>query len=1284
MQYLSLGDEVLNSAITDEPIVLKPNLHKPKAWVDWFEDAWENLFKTIYGVQLRLKIGEDQFEYSSDFIVCRNTNRILNTIPTLSTEKNLKMCFIGDLFGGTTVLGMAGLVPDLACIVSFQNETDNTRLRMNMNHFLNIASQQLSEKEKDHKYLNTHVIIEPQNFDEYEKENVKTKILQGPCSLHNRLPWEFMKWCPENFIFDVIQFEVPWNLNVQKQMLALKEKMDKRSKEENFNMTFKSFEDDLKFYEHEASHFDTFKNIDSFFLCDMQKRHIRSKFIVVNIRGRLSAEDWERLHNSGSLLTRQYKVRYQIEQFPNERIERLRYNYETKEFEKIIEKLDLEGKTPMREAKDKNGGIRGQIMVVILEESGSGSFHDLESTCTHVPYKELYEKWYGTYMNTRDSAKRGLFVDKGTHELLCKRIQKGPSKVRIFSEGVRGRSNIDNKNDFTVIPARKRRIEVQIEDLKSLLHECKVFVQELKSGISIPPQRYKTMMHFISHGEYAYKYNDCCISQADKTDTEERKQFGEELIHQKTLLFHEVHHIMKAIEKHCHWEMEAVVKHPDKYEPLDVVPRKRKLLAVVPHTYKRSQTVSNMKDSIVNKKQIGCMMNSIPQSSIESKPITIGGNAYCYDADYNSDDYYEDIFEFDDDNSPRGRDDDEYVDREDQFQNAYEDRYAKNQNAKSQRQGWGQGGSSAARDKRGNGNTDTRGGNYSDPSDDKGYGGTVFERPTKTAPVKDSQGFEKVRHKNGRAEAIDRAAFEKAKEDFKKSQDGYWFEKIRNMGFKPKDVPGFGDGCSWEQLFKNACDEMAKREKSDPDFYYTHQLTEMGIDPQQIHIWRTQHVNLKEKFFRLKEKEYKEFEEEKIKKKEEEKEKKRLAEKEALLAVNTPESEEYYKNLCIEYGVALNSDEYKDMKNFKEIYLMVAKKHQMIIIPYNPKKNSKKHDENTTSHHEPEEIRPEPQNWVTGPRENMWSKGKGNTHEKKPESGVLPKEHESELPTKRTHNHGPKSHGVEDKPKEKLTYNFIDYGDRHEDKDFISFINHFKEVMKTQKEDPYSAWRKYKEEKKYQNSVKSAQNKSFDEHEVRAPDFVAECKWFARFDDFVYNNLDKFEFKTKQDAFDTFIKYAEIDRTLQLWELDGETIVRRTYVEGKHGWKIIDLINKIRHDEKFQNWARYFDRDAFLPCGLKWYENVEDFFGYNFEYFEFDNADDARDFAGNIGWRCTEELWPGGEVDFMVTASGITRGHAEYIAGYIEHVLFYDKKFQQKLKRKWGDKYKEPEKIENQ
>jgi hypothetical protein len=41
-------------------------------------------------------------------------------------------------------------------------------------------------------------------------------------------------------------------------------------------------------------------------------------------------------------------------------------------------------------------------------------------------------------------------------------------------------------------------------------------------------------------------------------------------------------------------------------------------------------------------------------------------------------------------------------------------------------------------------------------------------------------------------------------------------------------------------------------------------------------------------------------------------------------------NDEAYKNLCIEYGVALNSDEYKDMKNFKEIYLMVAKKHQKI------------------------------------------------------------------------------------------------------------------------------------------------------------------------------------------------------------------------------------------------------------------------------------------------------------------------------------------------------------------
>jgi len=1314
MQFLSLYNTVPNTISSDKTIILKPNIHKPRAFAEWFETAWENLFKTIYGVTLRLKLGEDQFEYASDFIVCVNTNRILTT---LLRKNNLKMCFFGDFYGGTAVLGLAELVPDVACIVSFQNETDKNRLRMNMGIFFDIASEYFQQKQIEHKYKNTRVILEPESFAEYNSEDTKRKTLQGPCSLHNRLPWEFMKWCPENFIFDVIHFEVPWNLHVQEDMLALKEKMEKRTQEENFNMPFEPFENDLKFFENEASHFDTLKNMDSFFLRDMEKRNITSNFIVVNIRGELTALEWNRLHDSGSLLTKKYQVRFQIEQFPNERIERLKYNPETKEFDRLIEKLDLPGNKPMQEAKDVNGGIRGKIMVVIFQKSDSGKFYDLDSTCTKIPYKGLYEKWYGTYMNTRDSAKHGLFVDKRTHEPLCERIKRGPSKVRIFTEDGTGHSNVLNLPDeyCTKIPARKRRIQVQIEDLELLLRECKLFVKEIKSGISIPPERLKRIMKYIAHGEYSYKYNDCCISQAEVKDTAERKKFGHDLILRKTELYHEVHHIMRAIEKHCHWEMEAVVKHPDKYEPLPVVP----------DAYKREHRISNMKYSINNQKKIGRTMNSIQQFSIESKPMTLGGSAHCYDEDYDSEDDWDDIFGNDEDPLDDLDQQDQALDWQERFQNEFDDKQNAIEQSKNDRRDWEGGHDSRTSSKgtsKNRGSTDKSELYDFDPSSGNGDSGPVG--PLRHPPKPDAQGMTEVRHKNGRGETSDRVYRELRKREFLRSSEGHYWQLIRNLGFHPSDLPGF-DTLSFEELYAVACDEMKRREKTDPQFYYSHMLQEIGINPRIIHEWAVEKRDLKQLYLDFKKQELKEFREEENKKKKEEQTNRKQSQQDANWAIQNEESESYYKKECEIHGVSFDLDEYKG-KSYKEIYLMWAKANQFIAKPYNPnqtpessetvssrkQKQKQDKDNKSNSHHEPQEIGPLQPTWATTKKESVWSGGKGKAHESGPKSVVFPHENERERPIEETRGHGQKSRVFRDQSTGRSNYipSYIPYYDRHQDKDFLSFMKKLKEDWKAQEENPKAAWHDYVERKKKEDRVQSASEDrlrgrdtrpepaydrtqpsyqrdkrpetALQEPEVDKPENVADCKWYDNFAEFVKRNIEIFGFTTSQIAManKVFIRPINIRDTVELFYFDKEYGLQNCDLDSVHRDRIIALIERIQKIKIFKKYARsILGKKPDIVAGCTWYDGFEEFVINNLDKFGFSTANEAlENFVDPMELRETTQLYNFDE-EYDFNLCDIPPDQESRISSLILQII-NDREFQRyaRFERK---QYKTPEEI---
>jgi hypothetical protein len=513
--------------------------------------------------------------------------------------------------------------------------------------------------------------------------------------------------------------------------------------------------------------------------------------------------------------------------------------------------------------------------------------------------------------------------------------------------------------------------------------------------------------------------------------------------------------------------------------------------------------------------------------------------------------------------------------------------------------------------------------------------------------------------------------------------------------------------------------------------YYSHQLRELGYTEKQIRSWINNDEDLRKIYFFLKDEEYKKIHDEKNKEKEEEMRAKRRAEQQALSNTDTPESEDYYKALCIENNVDFDIEEYKGL-TFKAIYVKVANQYNFVVKPYKPVKTKKSNPNNTeesTSHQAPVEIKPEQPKCSTEQKRNAWADGKGKTHENNGNSRVIKPKHQDVDPTKNTHNNGPKSGVVEDN-REGESRKLI--GDNKDDnfnyekmcqqKLYSDFIILFKQKIDDQNDNPINAWNEYKKErqKRLEDHVHSAPERNKDASKARIPDFVAGCKWYNYFDQFVIENFEEFAFASKNDAYEYFTKRVKIQRTTELWKFDGEQIIKDANLTEKdllqvHLDDIVDLLNRIRNDRKFQDWAKSCIKEYRTPdilkkerdkrnvikeekerydlkegdklqSGLIWYQYVEDFFGYNFRYFRFENEREARTFAYNCEWHDTQMLWPGDEEEWMQTAGRITPEHAYFIADILDNDLFKNEKFQLNVKtyvtKFYGEEqYKKLEKI---
>jgi hypothetical protein len=1302
MKRLSSVDRVHDNRNNGKTVILQPNIHKPLAFCEWKAKAFENLFETIYGVKINLEIGEDQFE-SSDFIVDRNINIILNRLLTKKKyERPLQVCVIGGIFGGTAILNLAQLKPGHLFVVTWHNEDDNNRLAKNVNCFFDTVSEHFKKKETDHPYLNAQIDREPESFEQYESKDNKERILEGVCSLHNRLPWIFFEWCPQGFEFDVIEYNPQWNLKYQQGMLDMKRTTSKSTPRENFEMRFNpELYNDLKFFENEASHFVTLKNMDLFFLQEMVRRKITSKFIVITIRGKVTNEEWKRLHSAGSLLTKRYKVINQIEQFPNERIERLHFNPITQEYDKMIEKQDLPGKERMREAKDVNGGIHSQVITVICEKSDE--FYDLDVTCTDISYIELYEKWYGKYMNIRDSAKYGLLVDKRTHEPLCERIEPGPSRVDIFSEFDIKLRHLKPPNlpeeYITRIPARKRRIEVQIEDLEFLLREFEKFEKQLQSNISIPPERYQKMMKCVAHGEYSYKYNDGCISQADTKDTAERKEFGKELIMKKTKLFYAVHHIMYRIEDLCHWKMADVIKHPDALERL----------SYDEDEYKRKKGKLCMNTSTYN-----------TQLSAESRPMTIGGGLRCYGDDYLSRDNLDYLEEKDPNYDAKTNADADQEERAWSSVNNKQGHREKQFTEKTKVKGFTRPGFQSAVEKIKNEKKNNRQGDRKEDSYAKyleSNSKSPYYCPAATnSSGPDSDGFQTKKRD------IKSNERKQAEMEFLDSVPGMWWKKIVDLGFDPKQIENenpdirldpmelsgvhTSNPCGMERLFHKAELKAKKQENAESDEYFIRMIKLLGYNPLTQPEYKKPTKEMKKCYERIK-KEIEKIEE------------------------TREEREKYYLDKLKKIFVDLENSQYIGL-TYEQIYLAEVRSSGFKPVTYEDYLKTKVHmvrpldsyrnqnSNNSKSTHDEERVSDSTHGQQTHPVPGKTWDEIQSDRETYPEAipeGLPGMEETTPEQKKQITGHNNKHTKWELYSEEYDVQNPDVASEEEYDEDFYAFIHEVKKFDEAQVENPYAAWSVYQlqtdgnittfkkaskfenirtsgihstsKQKRHKQSQSTSRQDSY-EHEV-VPTKVAGLSWKETIEDLIMMNKSHFPFGNDQEAMD-FLEFFPKYYTIDLWDFDKNNDMRDVSLEPEQENKLIELFEEIRNDRCFQSYARKHRYDYKTPSQIiearkkylkkrtnlfvaefEWFEKCDDFFGYNFDKFGFSSEYEARRFVDNVEILYTQDLWPEDEYEWFKLAGQLDEESVRYICDMLTEI-YKDENFQKMPKLKQQNK----------
>jgi hypothetical protein len=518
-----------------EPLPVE--IHKSLEYNKWKAESMTAWLSIHFDRPIAFELPRETYEVASDFESCRDTSMVLSRILPLRPTIGV----FGDRTGAASIACWAYLTPERVVQVVYQDVDQQAVSDENVRAFVAQNAVELhaggSSTHKYQQYMSDHALWDT-----------------ATASSHNSHPWEYFKnlaayWSKRGEAsqlnnrrhFDVIICEDPWNNKLQEKRLKIKGEMADINPEINYDRPRDELDNDLLFYDHETSPLAAMKFMDQFVLQPLFAAGATCDVIVCKIRGTVSDADWATLQKGGSDLATNYTLTFQIEELPNTRDNRMKFNSHTNSHD-----VFFEDHTP--KYLDGNRGVRGKFHILIFQKNVTGQTRSKNERC----YRR--RPWYGPFFCCCDSTKQAIYVRTDTCEVPFQRISQETALEVIYKQAW-GKLTPAEQDEYFKVDALRRKIDVQITDLTFLIDTFKNYISNYEHGTPIAESTTRDIKKYLAQAMYTYKPNDCVNSQSDKTDSHDKRIVGsgQALIDHKIKLYYDVKHYMGQIMHHNKW-----------------------------------------------------------------------------------------------------------------------------------------------------------------------------------------------------------------------------------------------------------------------------------------------------------------------------------------------------------------------------------------------------------------------------------------------------------------------------------------------------------------------------------------------------------------------------------------------------------------------------------------------------------------------------------------------------------------------------------------------------------
>lgn len=475
-----------------------------------------------FGIYVKLTVAERHFETCPDF---QSDQTLIMYLASEVTEKP-KVFVAGDGVGITGISCLNELVPEKLYLASQQSVEHHDITNRNLNEYLSVVST------KSQKYAGASIRTDKQNYDDY-MHTLKTDRITS----HNSHPWFFLENLAKSGTthLDVTIWLAVWDRDTQQKYSEIQDEMNGKNAQTNYDRTPDDIFNYLKFYQHETSPEEQVFFFDKFILDVMSQNNMTCEFIVITFRGKITDKIWQSLKDKKSRLAMEYTRVFQIEELPHAKEGHMKYNKSTGSSDIILDSHNIQ-------PEDQYAAERGRFFQYIFRKK---KLNDRDEICEIINYE--CTDWYSRYFNSPDVLKQAVYVKKDTLEKPCERISiKSAHNLKVLLKKEFDALNQDEKSKYIQIDPLRRKIKVEIEDLKFFSVKFHEFLRDCKSNKSIEDSRTRQMKVYMGQFEYRHKMDESI------------KYNDEKLIQIKKKLFDEVHTLAFEIKKLKHWKLEPI------------------------------------------------------------------------------------------------------------------------------------------------------------------------------------------------------------------------------------------------------------------------------------------------------------------------------------------------------------------------------------------------------------------------------------------------------------------------------------------------------------------------------------------------------------------------------------------------------------------------------------------------------------------------------------------------------------------------------------------------------